>query len=173
MPRPTPTRPALPAALLSLVLALALPPAPSVAQDGAIRLGRSLQLSGTELEVTADSFEVDQGSGASVFAGQVLAVQGDLRLTAGVLRLEFSTDGNGRRRIERLIATGGVTMVTPDEAIEAREAVYNLPRGTLDMTGDVLFLQGQNVMSGQQFSVDLNSGTGRMSGRVRTVIRMD
>jgi len=174
------------AALLAVALgALAILPAPTggqaqaqaqvqAAQDTAIRFGRSLQLSGSELEVTADELEVDQTTGATVFTGNVLAIQGELRLTSGSLRLEYRPGATeGSQRIDRLIASGGVTLVTPEEAIEAREAVYALARGTLEMTGDVLLVQGANVLSGQRFTADLNAGTGRMSGRVRTVIRLD
>lgn len=166
-------QPILSAALAALLALASLAPQAATAQDAAIRLGASLQLSGEQLEVTADSLEVDQQSGASVFTGEVLAVQGNLRLTAGQVRIEYTPGATGSQRVERLIATGGVTLVTPEEALEAREAIYVLPRGTLEMTGDVLFVQGQNILSGQRFTADLNAGTGQMSGRVRTVIRME
>lgn len=158
---------------LGVVAALALAPLAAGAQDRALRFGQSLQLSGQPLEVTADSLEVDQAGGASEFAGEVLAVQGDLRLTAGRMRIEYAVQPDGSQRVERLIASGGVTLVTPDEAIEAQEAIYNLARGTLEMSGDVLLVQGANILSGQRFAADLNAGTGQMSGRVRTVIRME
>lgn len=164
-------RPVRRAALLAAFLALA--PAALPAQDTAIRLGQSLQLTGTALEVTADQLEVDQATGASIFTGNVLAVQGELRLTAGTLRLEYSTSASGSQRIDRLLASGGVTLVTPQEAVEAREAVYALSQGTLEMTGDVLLVQGPNLLSGERFVADLQTGSGRMSGRVRTMIRMD
>lgn len=170
------TRPAVAAlasglALAGLALAAALP---ALAQDTAIRLGRSLQLSGSELEVTADRLDVDQATGASVFSGNVMAVQGELRMTAGSIRIEYTTAaGGGSQRVERLIARGGVTLVTPEEAVEAREATYALGPGTLEMAGDVLFVQGANVLSGERFVADLNAGTGQISGRVRTLIRMD
>lgn len=157
----------------ALTAALALTPAAAPAQDTAIRLGQSLQLTGTALEVTADQLEVDQATGASIFTGNVLAVQGELRLSAGALRLEYGTNAAGSQRIDRLLASGGVTLATPQEAIEAREAVYALAQGTLEMTGDVLLVQGANLLSGQRFVANLETGAGQMSGRVRTMIRMD
>lgn len=157
-----------------LVAVLTLTAFGAAAQDTGIRLGQSLQLTGTQLELTADQMEVDQTTGSTVFTGNVEAVQGDLRLTAGVLRLSYVPGANpGSQRIDELRASGGVTLVTPSEAIEAREAVYALDRGTLEMIGDVLLVQGQNVLSGERFTADLNTGSGRMSGRVRTVIRLD
>lgn len=164
-------RPALGFLVAVLCAALA---APAQAQDTAIRLGQSLQLTGQPLEVTADVLEVDQTSGASVFTGNVLAIQGDLRMTAGSIRVEYTTAAQGgSQRVDRLVAGGGVTLVTPTEALEAREAVYTLPQGALEMTGDVMLVQGQNVLSGQRFVANLTAGTGQMSGRVRTVIRLE
>ena len=146
----------------------------ALAQDANIRFGQSLRLAGSELEVTADQLEVDQQSGTTVFAGNVLVIQGELRMTADRLVLEYRPGGSqGERRIDRLVATGGVTLVTPDEALEAQEAIYGMTGGTLEMRGEVLLVQGANVLSGERFSADLNTGSGRMSGRVRTVIRLD
>jgi lipopolysaccharide export system protein LptA len=125
-------------------------------------------------EINSDELEVDQPTGASVFRGNVRAAQGDMVLTADSLRLEYSraTEG-GRTRINRLIAAGGVTLVTPAEAVEAEEATYSLTEQTLEMRGDVVFVQGPNVLSGQVFRADLARGTGAMSGGVRTIIQLD
>jgi lipopolysaccharide export system protein LptA len=159
--------------IAGLVVALAVSPLAVLAQDGAIRLGTGLRPTNAPLEVTADRLEVDQPSGTSIFTGEVLAIQGDLRLTAARLRVEYIPVEGGGQRVERLLASGGVLLVTPEEAIEAREAIYHLSSGTLEMTGEVLLVQGDNVLSGQRFTADLNAGTGQMSGRVRTLIRME
>ncbi|HPD92633.1 MAG: LptA/OstA family protein [Rhodobacter sp.] len=158
-----------------LILALFALAAPALAQDGVpISFGQSLRLDGSALEVTADTLQVDQTTGASEFSGNVLAVQGDMRIAAGALRLEYAPgNSEGSQRISRLIASGGVTMVTPAEAMEADQAVWSLDAQTLEMTGNVMLLQGQNMLSGQRFVADLRSGAGRMVGRVRTTIRTD
>lgn len=157
--------------LLAALLMLALPAA---AQEGVqISFGQSLRLDGSALEVTADQLSVDQTTGATEFSGNVLAVQGDMRISAESLRLEYAPGSGGAQRISRLIASGGVTMATATEALEAQEAVYSLDAQTLEMTGAVMLVQGQNVLSGERFFADLRAGTGRMIGRVRTVIRME
>lgn len=159
---------------LLLLLALTVMSAPASAQDVRITLGQSLRLDGSAIEVTADSLEVDQTTGASVFQGNVLAIQGEMRIESQSLRLEYSrSEQTGARRIDVFRAAGGVIMATPSEAIEAREAVYSLSNQTLELTGDVVLVQGPNMLSGERFVVDLRSGSGRMIGRVRTIIRME
>ena len=144
------------------------------AQEMQIRLGESLRLSGRQLEVTADMLEVDQESGITTFSGNVLAVQGALRLGAERMQIEYRAGAEGEnQRIQRLVASGSVTLVTANEAVEAQEAIYSLATQTLEMRGDVVFVQGENVLSGEHFTADLRAGTGRMQGRVRTIIRMD
>jgi lipopolysaccharide export system protein LptA len=39
----------------------------------------------------------------------------------------------------------------------------------VEMEGDVLLTQGQNALSSQRLSIDLNAGTGRLEGRVQTI----
>jgi lipopolysaccharide export system protein LptA len=118
------------------------------------------------VEVSADSLAVDQAAGTAVFTGNVVAVQGDLRLTAAEVRVTYTAGGDG---IERLDATGGVTLVSPTEAAEAAEAVYTPASGNVVMTGNVLLTQGRNAISGQRLVIDLRGGTGVMEGRVTTV----
>ena len=166
----------MPRLMLRLVALLVLLASPALAQQGVqISFGQSLRLDGSALEVTADQLTVDQATGATEFSGNVLAVQGEMRIAAQSLRLEYApgTGDSGSQRINRLVASGGVTMTTPDEALEAQGAVYSMAAQTLEMTGEVMLVQGQNLLSGERFVADLRAGTGRMMGRVRTIIRME
>lgn len=162
-----------PRLVMVMVTSLALA-GTALAQGAQIRLGQSLNLSERELEVTAEMLEVDQTSGASMFSGNVLVLQGEMRIAAERLRIEYSPATEGeRQRIDRLVAEGGVTMVTPAEAVEGQSAVYSLSDQTLEMQGDVVLVQGANVLSGQRLRVDLRNGTGHISGQVRTIIQLD
>ncbi|MBZ4023581.1 lipopolysaccharide transport periplasmic protein LptA [Rhodobacter sp. TJ_12] len=121
------------------------------------------------VEVTADSLDVNQADGKAVFSGNVLIVQGPLRMQAGRVQVEYGSAE--RKSISQLRASGGVTLVTATEVAESREAVYDVASGAVVMTGDVLLTQGDNVLSGQRLDVDLATGAGQMQGRVRTVLQ--
>jgi lipopolysaccharide export system protein LptA len=120
------------------------------------------------VEVTADTLNVDQTDGTAIFKGNVAVVQGDLRLTAEEVRVDYSKDD--KRTIETVKATGGVTLVSATDAAKSQEAVYTLASGVVVMTGDVLLTQGSNAMSGQALTVDLTTGKGHMEGRVKTIL---
>ncbi|PJJ82893.1 lipopolysaccharide export system protein LptA [Brevirhabdus pacifica] len=121
------------------------------------------------VEVTADSLSVSQSDGTAVFTGNVLVGQGEMRMTAGTIRVEYAQDGSND--IRKMVATGGVTFVNGQEAAEAREAIYTLESGQVVMTGDVILTQGPNAISGERLTVNLNDGTGQMDGRVKTILQ--
>ncbi|MGV6810947.1 MAG: LptA/OstA family protein [Brevirhabdus sp.] len=152
--------------LIAAIFAVALPGA-LFAQGANVAFGGLKHDSSLPVEVTADQLNVDQGDGTAVFTGNVLVGQGEMRLSAAKLRVEY---GEGSE-IEKLIASGGVTLVNGAEAAEARDAVYTIKSGIVVMTGDVILTQGKSALSGAKLTVNLNSGTGVMSGRVKTILQ--
>lgn len=145
----------------------------ALAQTAEVDLGVSGHDTSLPVEVTANSLSVDQGEGTTVFEGDVLVIQGDMRLSARTLRVEYRTGDAAREsgRIKRLLAQGNVTIVAGEEAAEAAEAVYEVDTGRITMSGDVLITQGPNALSGERLVLDLAAGTGAMEGRVRTVLQ--
>lgn len=139
---------------------------PAVAQQTDIRFGGLQQDTSLPVEVTSDTLSVDQASGEAVFTGNVMAKQGDMRLTAETVRVEYTAGGDG---IDQLIATGGVTLVSPTDAAEADEAVYSIASGTVVMTGNALLTQGRTVISGDALTVNLGDGSGTVTGNVKTI----
>uniref|UniRef100_UPI003B520715 lipopolysaccharide transport periplasmic protein LptA n=1 Tax=Roseovarius indicus TaxID=540747 RepID=UPI003B520715 len=126
------------------------------------------QNSNLPVEVTADNLDVDQEDGTAVFTGNVKIGQGDMRLSAPRVLVVYKEDQSG---IKTLQATGGVTLVSGQDAAEASRADYNIETGMIEMQGDVLLLQGTNALSSETMVVDTRAGTARMSGRVKTVLQ--
>lgn len=156
-----------PAVCLALWLA-----GPGVAQQGAgIAFGSLQHDTGLPVEVTADTLSVENEAGVAVFAGNVVVVQGEMRLAAGRIRVEYGGSGEGSSDISEMHATGGVTFTNGADAAESREATYRPDEGDLVMTGDVVLTQGPSVISGERLVVDLGAGTGVMEGRVRTIFQ--
>jgi len=124
---------------------------------------------GLPVEIRSDELRVDNSTGETVFSGNAVLGQGDMRIAAALIRIVYAT-GNGTR-IERLEASGGVTLVTAEEAAEAENAVYNVAAGTILLQGAVILTQGPNVLSGDRLNVNLRTGQGRMDGNVRTIIQ--
>ena len=152
----------------ALMVCLVLVPLTVYGQGTDVSFGGIRADTSQPVEVTADQLNVNQNDGTAIFTGNVVVIQGDMRLTAPRLQVEYATED--KSEIERLHATGGVTMISGPEAAEAQEAVYTVADGEVVLTGDVLLTQEGSTMSGQQLFVDLDSGTGRMEGRVKTIL---
>jgi lipopolysaccharide export system protein LptA len=157
-----------PLRLLVLVPLLAVAPA-SGQQSG----GRGSAFnSNAPVDVDAGRIEVQDRADRAIFSGGVTATQGNLRMTSA--RLTVAYNNNNGVNVERLEASGGVTLRTPTETAQGNFAIYDVDRRLVTMIGNVRLVQGANRVQGGRLVLDLNShravmdggGTGgRVSGR--------
>ncbi|MEM8654452.1 MAG: lipopolysaccharide transport periplasmic protein LptA [Pseudomonadota bacterium] len=141
---------------------------PLFAQGTQVAFGAIRQDTSAPAEVSADELNVDQNTGAAIFTGNVVIGQGDMRLSAPRVLVIYRDDQAG---IERMEATGGVTLVSGPDAAESQRADYSIDTGVIVMTGDVLLAQGQSAISADTMTVNLDDGTARMQGRVKTLLQ--
>jgi len=140
------------------------------AQGTQVAFGTVAQDSSLPVEVTSDNLNVNQNDGTAIFTGNVVIGQGEMRLAAPRVLVVYLEDQSG---IERLQATGGVTLVSGPDAAEAAQANYNVQTGMIEMQGDVLLVQGTSAITADKMYVDTAAGTARMNGRVKTVLRSE
>lgn len=140
----------------------------ALAQGTEVAFGAVQQDTSLPVEVSAETLTVSQDDGSALFTGNVIIGQGDMRLSAPRVLVFYTQDQSG---VERLEATGGVTLVNGDQAAEADRADYQVNVGTIRMTGNVLLTQGANTLVSDEMDVDLEAGTAVMNGRVRTVFQ--
>ena len=155
--------------ILALALAAVGLAAPVSGQEANVAFGSAEHDPSDPIEVTSDRLNVDQTDGTAVFTGNVVVIQGEMRLTADRVVVEYTR--TEPREIERMRAFDNVVLVRGEEAAEGEEAVYTLADRVVVMTGDVLLTQEQSAISGDTLTVQLDDGTGVMEGRVRTILR--
>ncbi|NRB03096.1 MAG: lipopolysaccharide transport periplasmic protein LptA [Rhodobacteraceae bacterium] len=139
-----------------------------MAQSGGVAFGTTPQDTSAPVEATSDELFVDEQTGSAVFSGDVVIAQGELRLSAQRVEVSYVQDQD---QIDRIEATGGVTLVSGPDAAEAETAFYDMTARIITMRGNVLMTQGQQVLSGEELVISIDNGTARMSGRVRTVLQ--
>ena len=140
------------------------------AQDTQVPFGGMKHDASAQVEITADTLQLDQVAGTAVFSGTVKIGQGELRMAADRVEVFYVDDGTSGQ-IDHLIATGSVTLSNGTEAAEAEQATYEIATGIVEMQGNVLLTQGQNALSSQTMRIDLNTGTGVLEGRVKTIFQ--
>ena len=152
---------------LTLCIAL-LGMTPLLAQGTSLTFGTITQDTTAPVEVTSDELSVDQETGRAVFVGNVIVGQGKLRLAAQKVTVIYREAGAG---IERMIATGDVTLVSGLDAAEAERADYTIDSGEIIMTGNVLLTQGLSAIASDKMVIYLKNGTANMTGRVKTILQ--
>ncbi len=152
---------------LLFIAALALP-VPVFAQGPNLAFGDNASNADAPVEVEADNLSVNQNDGTAEFTGNVLIQQGTMKLSAPRVLVTYSED---QSRVQRVEATGGVTIVSGPDAAEAQRADYDLDRREIVMIGDVVIVQGANTLTSDRMQIDLAAGTAQMQGRVRTLLK--
>ncbi len=153
-----------------MTVAVMVPPL-AWAQTASIPFGDAKADLSQPIEIVSDSFSLSQDRGEAEFVGNVVVGQGRLRLSADRIRVTYVMEnGKPTSAIDKMVATGNVTLVAGTEAAEAQKAIYSVKDQTIRMEGDVLLTQGPNALSGQSMVYDLKTGSARIAGRVRTIL---
>ncbi len=158
--------------LLLILGLISILPAQIAAQGAQIAFGGLKQDTSLPVEISADQLQVDQADGTAVFSGNVRIGQGQMRLSADKVLVEYAKgNGAGTGRISRLLATGNVILVNGPDAAQAREAIYSIDEGRIVMRGDVILTQGDNALSSERMVINLKDGTAVMEGRVKSILK--
>lgn len=119
------------------------------------------------VDITANRAEAQDRADRAIFAGDVVVRQGELTLRTARLTLAF-TDNDGID-INRIDASGGVTVVSPSETARGDFAVYDLNEGLITMVGNVRLERQGSFLSGGRLTIDLDTGRAVMDGGLRGV----
>jgi lipopolysaccharide export system protein LptA len=119
------------------------------------------------IDLSADRAEAQDRADRAIFAGNVVVKQGELTLRTARLTLAYAnTNGIDINRID---ASGGVTVTSPSETARGDFAVYDLSEGLITMVGNVRLERGGSFLSGGRLTIDLDTGRAVMDGGLRGV----
>ena len=117
------------------------------------------------VDYAADRIELQDRQDRVVLSGNVDIRQAGLRLRAARTVVEFTN--NGSLQIQRITASGGVTVTRNDEVATGDVGIYDFNRRIITMVGNASLKRGtSDTLHGNRFVVDLNSGVSSAEGRV-------
>jgi len=120
------------------------------------------------IDITADNGTLVNATCEATWSGSAEALQGDARLRANVIRafLKKKPPGSGGApaassggvqtdcgATQRIEADGDVFYVTPDQTARGDHAVYDADTDQIVMTGNVIVVQGKNVVHGDKMTI--------------------
>lgn len=125
------------------------------------------------IDITSDRLETTNSDCVSTWTGNVEALQDTARLRTDVLKL-FSAKtskpgagGNTCGDVVRMEAQGSVYYVTPQQRVRGNNAIYLASNDSLTVTGDVVAVQGRNVLRGERMVINVKTGDGQMETNVK------
>jgi lipopolysaccharide export system protein LptA len=118
--------------------------------------------SNAPVDVAADRIEVQDRADRAIFAGNVHVRQDELTLDTARLTVAYS--GTGSVQIDRLDASGGVTVKSPSETARGDFGVYDLNRKLITLVGDVVLTRSGSQINGSRLVIDLTSGRAVIDG---------
>lgn len=115
----------------------------------------------------ADRIELQDRQNRLVLTGDVVITQGDLRLTAGRTTVAYTDTGS--LQIQRIDATGGVTVTRGNERAQGAAGVYDFDRRVIVLSGGVALRRGSDTLNGGRLTIDLESGRSSVDGSAAAV----
>ena len=120
------------------------------------------------IEIVADSLTVKQTQSLAFFSGNVIATQGDYKLKSDKMTIHYKNSGTeqnapdaanlGSNEISKINVDGNVLLTTPLESAKGNKGEFDIEKGIITLTGNVVFIKGDNLIKGNNLVHDLQSG---------------
>ena len=115
------------------------------------------------IQVNADTFLADLNAETGTYRGNVVVVQGDIKLHADEVRV-VAPDGKARR----MEAHGHVVVDSPSGTAIGDTGIYDVVGRVIHLTGHVVLTKGHNVMRGSALDVHMAIGRSASDGDRRS-----
>lgn len=122
--------------------------------------------SNAPVDISSDRIEVQDRADRAIFVGKVHVVQGDMTMDSQRMTVAYSRASapGADPQIERIDASGGVTVVSPSETAKGSFGIYDLNRRIITLIGGVSLIRGGNTVNGARLVIDMNSGRATVDG---------
>lgn len=129
------------------------------------------------IDIESDELEIRQSENIAIFTGRVVVIQGTMELRSAKLVVSYhmaGKEGQRKREIRRLEATGGVVVTNVKQSATGDWATMDTLKNVIVMGDEVVLTQDGNVIRGHKVLIDLKTGYSRIisgSGRVRALFK--
>lgn len=114
---------------------------------------------------------VDTRNDVTIMTGQADIRQGDVRLLADRVEI-YSARGQGAglvstNGITKIVAKGNFYYITPEQEVRGDRGVYTRADDSFVVTGDVILLQDDSVVTGKKLNYNLTTREAKVIGECK------
>jgi lipopolysaccharide export system protein LptA len=115
------------------------------------------------VDFSADRIELQDKSDRAVLTGNVDITQGDMRLRAARVTIAYTSADH--TEVNRMDASGGVTLTSPTETARSQFGIYDLRTRLVTMIGNVVLTrQDRGETRGNRMVLNMNTGFATLDG---------
>jgi lipopolysaccharide export system protein LptA len=116
------------------------------------------------IAISADRFVAEKNPATSggitgTYSGNVLIIQGDIRMRANSVRINVVSG-----KPQKIYADGNVVVDSASGTASGDNGVYDVAPRLVTLTGHVVLTKEKNVMRGAQLTVNLVTGVAQLGG---------
>ena len=119
--------------------------------------------------VRSNSLQIQEKTGDIRFEGEVEVRMAEVVLTCDILTVHV--DETDASKILSGETSGNVVMTRGNDRIEAREAVFDLEAGKVELTGTPRLTRGETTIEGEKIVYWIKDGTAFFSGPVKALFK--
>ena len=126
---------------------------------------QSAHNSNAPIDFSSDHLDLQDKANRAVLAGNVVVKQAEMTLKSARMTVAYTGQiVDGSPQVSRLDASGGVTVIRPDQTASSNFAVYDLNKRVVTMLGAVTLIQGGNTVNGGRLTINLDTGRAVIDG---------
>ena len=123
-------------------------------------LGLGKHDSSAPINIASDNFLGDLTTKIGTYSGNVVVVQGDMKMRADRVRVDV-VDG----KPNKIYSHGGVVVEAPNGTATGDDGLYDLTPNTITLTGKVVLTKQKDVMRGTMVVMDMNTNLAHLTAK--------
>jgi lipopolysaccharide export system protein LptA len=112
------------------------------------------------INISSDNFLGDLNTKIGTYSGNVIIVQGDMKMRADRVRVEVVDS-----KPSKIYSHGNVVVEAPNGTATGDDGLYDLTPNTITLTGKVVLTKEKDVMRGTMVVMDMNTNLANLTAK--------
>lgn len=117
------------------------------------------------IDIQADDLVVQPNHKVATFKGNVVASQDSLNLHSNTMKVFYKENKKANENgVSRIETDGNVKLLIEDRQATSEKGLYDVDKGVMELTGNVVLKRGPNELYGERFIYETATGKSQLVG---------